>query len=457
MDSALQVAEEEEEEEVVGEGSCSPTSKFEDIFRLLSEGCFPASFCSIKRKNLKRYAQKFIVEGGCLYYVGPKKEEKREVVVDLQRRRQVFLESHFTELGNHLGQKKTVHRIQSRYYWLGIVKDVVDWIKLCETCQNAEHSKNLTKKIRPVKVELPWEVVGLDIYGPFPESRQGHSHILAVTDYYTKWVEALPLLKRDAFSVAKGLASLYYRFGASRNILCNLSWDFCEEVVKLLLERWNIIQSLTPANCTNLDCRTNDLLKSSIYNVVNEKPGGWDEALEPVLFELRTSASPVTKYPPFFLLYNRYACLSSEVEYKKEQGSGGFKSSRFPPFTAAAQEQQNAVKEIVIANMTATYKGEPKSLKRKGKPLSSLTYKMEGGLLGRNGEPPLKKLKRSQFVSFQIETVLSPEQSLSSVGGASRGGGVQRRPRPFRPCPGSRSASAGQRRLARLALVCRKN
>ncbi|KAL7986677.1 hypothetical protein Chor_012960 [Crotalus horridus] len=356
MDSALQVAEEEEEEEeVVGEGSCSPTSKFEDIFRLLSEGCFPASFCSIKRKNLKRYAQKFIVEGGCLYYVGPKKEEKREVVVDLQRRRQVFLESHFTELGNHLGQKKTVHRIQSRYYWLGIVKDVVDW--------QEPHQKNPA--------------------GPFPESRQGHSHILAVTDYYTKWVEALPLLKRDAFSVAKGLASLYY--------------------------------SLTPANCTNLDCRTNDLLKSSIYNVVNEKPGGWDEALEPVLFELRTSASPVTKYPPFFLLYNRYACLSSEVEYKKEQGSGGFKSSCFPPFTAAAQEQQDAVKEIVIANMTATYKGEPKSLKRKGKPLSSLTYKMEGGLLGRNGEPPLKKLKRSQFVSFQIETVLSPEQSLSSV------------------------------------------
>jgi len=66
--------------------------------------------------------------GGCLYYVGPKKEEKREVIVDPERRRQVFLESHFTEIGNHLGQKKTVHRIQSRYYWLGIVKDVVDWV-----------------------------------------------------------------------------------------------------------------------------------------------------------------------------------------------------------------------------------------------------------------------------------------------------------------------------------------
>lgn len=50
------------------------------------------------------------------------------MIVDPERRRQVFLESHFTEIGNHLGQKKTVHRIQSRYYWLGIVKDVVDWV-----------------------------------------------------------------------------------------------------------------------------------------------------------------------------------------------------------------------------------------------------------------------------------------------------------------------------------------
>ncbi|CAI5797168.1 gypsy retrotransposon integrase 1 [Podarcis lilfordi] len=413
MDSALQVAEEEVVE------SCSPTSKFEDIFRLLSEGCFPHSFCSIKRKNLKRYAQKFIVEGGCLYYVGPKKEEKREVVVDPERRRQVFLESHFSEIGNHLGQKKTVHRIQSRYYWLGIVKDVVDWIKMCETCQNTEHNKSLSKKTRPVKVESPWEVLGLDVYGPFPESVQGKTHILAVTDYYTKWVEAIPLQKRDALCVAKGLTSLFYRFGASKNIFCSLSWDFCEEVTRILSERWNISQILTPVNCTVLDSRTNELLKSSLCNVVNEKPSEWDESLDPILFDFRTSVSSVTKYTPFFLLYNRYVCLSSEAECikdsSKEQGASPFQTSVLPSFTAAVQEQQNAVKEIVIANMAAAYKQEQKSMKRKTKGLSSLTYKMEDGVFDTHEDQALKKLKKNQFVSFQIETVLPPEQSIPSM------------------------------------------
>lgn len=61
--------------------------------------------------------------------MGPKKEEKREVVIEAERKRQIFLDCHFNDFGHHLGQKKTVHRIQSKYYWLGIIKDVVDWVQ----------------------------------------------------------------------------------------------------------------------------------------------------------------------------------------------------------------------------------------------------------------------------------------------------------------------------------------
>lgn len=120
-----------------------------------------------------------------------KKEEKREVVIDAERKRQIFLECHFNELGHHLGQKKTVHRIQSKYYWLGIVKDVVDWvselvsacvcvclrecwplvtdlslqIKVCETCQHTERSKSMARMPRPLKVDGPWDFVTVEILG----------------------------------------------------------------------------------------------------------------------------------------------------------------------------------------------------------------------------------------------------------------------------------------------------
>lgn len=75
--------------------------------------------------------------------MGVKKEEKREVVIEAERKRQIFLDCHFNDIGHHLGQKKTVHRIQRSYYWLGIIRDVVDWVRT-----------PWSRRLRPPRVEL---------------------------------------------------------------------------------------------------------------------------------------------------------------------------------------------------------------------------------------------------------------------------------------------------------------
>uniref|UniRef100_A0A4X2JUY6 Gypsy retrotransposon integrase-like protein 1 n=1 Tax=Vombatus ursinus TaxID=29139 RepID=A0A4X2JUY6_VOMUR len=387
MDGAVGPPQGPEEEETAAAAATAPGpgpggNKFADIRRLLAEGAFPPAFGSIKRKNLKRYAQKFVLEGGCLYYVGPKKEEKREVVVDPERRHQVFLESHFTEVGHHLGQKKTVHRIQSRYYWLGIVKDVVDWIRMCQTCQNAEHAKNVVRKARPVKAEAPWEILGMEIQGPFPETARANTHVLIVTDYFTKWIEAVPLRKKDALSVAKALASLFYRFGASKNIYSSQSWAFCEEVSRHLGEHWSISQTLTPSAAPDpmgLDEATAELLKAALQSMVKEKQPDWDEHLDPVVFGFRTTVSSVTKHTPFFLMFNRRIHLSSEV----------------------------------IDNTAASGKGDRRGVKRKAGRLPALAFSVEDRGFT---DSPLKKLKQSSFVSFQLETILPSEQPPAAEG-----------------------------------------
>ncbi|XP_078410685.1 gypsy retrotransposon integrase-like protein 1 isoform X2 [Cetorhinus maximus] len=311
-----------------------PGNKFSDIQRYLSDGRFPSTFCPAKKKNLKRYAQKFQLEGGCLYYVGPKKDEKREVVADREKRRQIFLECHFSDIGSHLGQKKTVHRIQSRYYWLGIVKDVVDWIKMCDTCQHAEHYKNMSRKYPPLKVTRPWEILGFDLIGPFPETTCGNTYVLTVTDYFTKWVEAIPIMKKDALSVAKGLATTFYRFGASKDIFSNESRVFCDEGKFEIAHEYRL-----PETC-------------------------------------------------------------------------GIKTESIDEFTDSVTEQQNAVKEMVIANMTAAHKREKKNAKRKARKGIELTAEEE--VFPGNSNQTAKKHKKSHFLSFQIETTLSSEHNVNS-------------------------------------------
>jgi len=46
----------------------------------------------------------------------------------------------------------------------------------------------------PIVTTWPFEAWGIDIIGPIsPPSVKGHRFILAITDYFSKWAEAVPL------------------------------------------------------------------------------------------------------------------------------------------------------------------------------------------------------------------------------------------------------------------------
>ncbi|KAF1388869.1 hypothetical protein PFLUV_G00067320 [Perca fluviatilis] len=409
---SLQVAEEEVVE--------SSSNKFGDIYTFVAKGCFPQTMNPLRKKNLKRYAQKFIIDEGKLYYVGPKKEEKREVVIEAERKRQIFLDCHFNDIGHHLGQKKTVHRIQSKYYWLGIIKDVVDWIKVCETCQHTERNKNLARTVRPIKVDAPWDIVGIDIIGPFPETQQGNTSVAVLIDYFSKWPEAFPVQKTDALSVARCISKCIYRFGAPKTIVCTQNADFCDEVTKLLCDRWSISQKVSPRDQPQLnplhDC-TSPLLKEAIVQMVTDKQAEWDDFLDPVLFLLRTSTNPTTKFSPYSLMFNRKAHLPNEttlslLNYDDQEQDMYSTKEKASTYMTIMQEQQNSVKQLVIANMNAAYKEEKKkNVKRRTHNMPSMTFKIADPLFGAGDSPSPKKLKDSLYLSFPVETVLATEQS----------------------------------------------
>uniref|UniRef100_A0A8C7TIK3 Gypsy retrotransposon integrase-like protein 1 n=1 Tax=Oncorhynchus mykiss TaxID=8022 RepID=A0A8C7TIK3_ONCMY len=394
------------EEEVVE----SSSNRLGDIYTFVAEGCYPQTMNPIRKKNLKRYAQKFIIDEGRLYYVGPKKEEKREVVIEAERKRQIFLECHFNDIGHHLGQKKTVHRIQSKYYWLGIVKDVVDWIKVCETCQHTERNKNMTRTVRPIKVDAPWEILGIDIFGPFQKTQQGNSSVVIVTDYFSKWVEAFPIQKRDALSVARCISTSIFRFGAAKTVISTQSVDFCDEVTKHLCNRWNVVQRVSAVELNPLHDHSSGLLKEAITQVVAEKQAEWDDFLDPVLCLFRTTINPTTKFTPYSLMFNRKTILPSETDqetdlyHSKEEASACM---------TVMQEQQNSVKQLVIANMNAAYKQEKKNAKRRARNMPSITFKVTDPLFGSGESSSQKKLKLSIYLSFPVETVLATEQCSS--------------------------------------------
>ena len=61
-------------------------------------------------------------------------------------------------------------------------------------------------ELHPVPVVSPWFHLGIDLIGPItPVSKQGNKYILTISDYFTKFVDAVPLPDKEATSVAAAL------------------------------------------------------------------------------------------------------------------------------------------------------------------------------------------------------------------------------------------------------------
>ncbi|CAL2229163.1 unnamed protein product [Prunus armeniaca] len=87
------------------------------------------------------------------------------------------------------------------YYWPTILKDFIEYAKGCQDCQ--KHG---------------W---AMDVIGQIhPESSKGHKYILMATDFFTKWVEAVPLKKVTQAEVLEFIEkTIIHRFGLPESIM----------------------------------------------------------------------------------------------------------------------------------------------------------------------------------------------------------------------------------------------
>lgn len=74
-------------------------------------------------------------------------------------------------------------------------KSIYKWVSNCEKCKLFIGKPQLaTLPLKLVIIEEPFQQWGLDFIGPInPNSSVGHTHFLIATDYFTKWVEVVPM------------------------------------------------------------------------------------------------------------------------------------------------------------------------------------------------------------------------------------------------------------------------
>lgn len=89
----------------------------------------------------------------------------------------------------------------------------------------------------------PWEVVALDLIGPYPKTARGKTGILVVTDLFTRWVEAFAIPEATSGRILQLLKTeVFSRYGYPRCILSygSLSIDVASHpgvlIMKIILD-----------------------------------------------------------------------------------------------------------------------------------------------------------------------------------------------------------------------------
>ena len=232
-----------------------------------------------------------------------------QMVLPKKCRKAVLHLAHTNPLGGHLGKAKTAARIQQRFYWPSLFRDVADYCRSCPQCQKSGRRRVPRAPLIPLPVmSEPFERIAMDVVGPLPRSRSGHRYVLVICDYGTRYPEAIPMKTVDAEAVAEELLKLFSRVGIPREILTDQGTNFTSQLLGELYRLLGVKALRTTPYHPQTDGlveRFNGTLKAMLRKSAREDGKDWDKLLPYVLFAYREVPQESTGFSPFELLYGR--------------------------------------------------------------------------------------------------------------------------------------------------------
>ena len=233
---------------------------------------------------------------------------------------EVIKEYHECFCGGNYIWKVTAHKIlKSSFYWPSLFSDVYRTVRSCQKCQLFAEKKMLARfPLVPVFVEEPFRQWGLDFIGEInPPSSGKFKWILTATDYFTKWVEAVPSRRANDLVVMKFLEeNIFSRFGCLMNIVTDYAQIFNSVKFINFCQTYNVIFSHSTAyhpQGNGLAESSNKTLVKILKKTINENQKNWDSKLVFTLWAVRMTTRRSAGKPPYELLYGTQALFPTQL------------------------------------------------------------------------------------------------------------------------------------------------
>ena len=271
-----------------------------------------------KARRVKAQAARFSIIRGKLYkrsYSGPYLR-----CVNPAEAKYILAELHEGECGNHSGSRSLTHRALTQgYYWPTMRADSSEYTRRCDKCQRfAQVSHQPLGRLTSITSPWPFMKWGMDIVGKLPTAPGQKVYMLAVTDYFSKWIEAESFHQvRD--KEVKGFIwrNVICRYGIPKEIVTDNGSQFISLDFQNFCKFWNIKLSFSTPRYPQANGQaesSNKTIMNTIKKRLEKAKGRWADELPGVLWSYRTTARTSTGETPFSLAYGMEAVIPTESE-----------------------------------------------------------------------------------------------------------------------------------------------
>eukprot|EP00253_Pinus_taeda_P016485 PITA_16485 len=166
-----------------------------------------------------------------------------------------------------------------------------------------------TKLIKgPIATERPFRQWGLDFIGEINPSSSGqHRWILTPTDYFTKWIEAIPCRQANDSTIIQFLeTNILARFGCPHKIITDNAAAFRSKKMVSFCHKFHITLGHSTAYYPQgnvLDESSNKSLVNMIKKVLEENKKNWHKKLVNALWADRLTTKRSIGVSPYELVY----------------------------------------------------------------------------------------------------------------------------------------------------------
>ncbi|MCP4509601.1 MAG: DDE-type integrase/transposase/recombinase [Fuerstiella sp.] len=231
-------------------------------------------------------------------------------------RQRVLEYSHTAGMMGHHSRDGMLAELRPKYFWPDMRNQITAFVASCHSCQITKASRSVPlPPMQTFPVHSVNECVAVDLVGPMPVTKGEHQYILTMIDRFSRFVQAIPIRRCDAYTVALQFFNQWIcRWGAPQSVLSDRGGQFIGNVARLLNSVCGIKQLFTTAyhpQCNGMIERFHAYMKDRLVIIALERGlnyyegSSWDLLLPSICMAFNCAQKRSTGYAPYMLMTGR--------------------------------------------------------------------------------------------------------------------------------------------------------